>query len=76
MAASVASSSSDYGIVISLSAIFSCPDCCFFSVSSPDYLNNLSPDSKEYEDTQGKPAERSSVISITIVMSFQPSKTY
>ena len=21
----------------------------------PDYLNNLSPDSKEYEDTQGKP---------------------
>lgn len=23
----------------------------------PDYLNNLSPDSKEYEDTQGKPAE-------------------
>lgn len=24
-------------------------------VSSPDYLNNLSPDSKEYEDTQGNP---------------------
>lgn len=24
-----------------------------------DYLNNLSPDSKEYEDTQGKPAELS-----------------
>lgn len=26
-------------------------------ISFPDYLNNLSPDSKEYEDTQGKPAE-------------------
>lgn len=25
-------------------------------MSSPDYLNNLSPDSKEYEDTQGKPS--------------------
>ena len=32
--------------------IFSC--LAHFSVSSPDYLNNLSPDSKEYEDTQGK----------------------
>lgn len=32
---------------------------CDFYVSAyiPDYLNNLSPDSKEYEDTQGKPAE-------------------
>jgi len=26
----------------------------FPPLSSPDYLNNLSPDSKEYEDTQGK----------------------
>lgn len=26
-------------------------------IAFPDYLNNLSPDSKEYEDTQGKPAE-------------------
>ena len=25
----------------------------FLCVSPPDYLNNLSPDSKEYEDTQG-----------------------
>lgn len=25
-----------------------------FLVLSPDYLNNLSPDSKEYEDTQGR----------------------
>lgn len=31
----------------------------FFFLCSPDYLNNLSPDSKEYEDTQGKPGERS-----------------
>lgn len=26
-------------------------------ISFPDYLNNLSPDSKEYEDTQGKPGD-------------------
>lgn len=34
---------------------------CFPCLVSADYLNNLSPDSKEYEDTQGTAAERSSV---------------
>lgn len=47
-----------------------------FFLSSPDYLNNLSPDSKEYEDTQGKAAEWGSVIFITIIaMFFQWSNT-
>lgn len=46
------------------------PSSNLFSVSFsfPDYLNNLSPDSKEYEDTQGKPADWSSVTFINRII--------
>lgn len=43
--------------------------CFVFHVSFiADYLNNLSPDSKEYEDTQGTAAEPSCVTQSQLVL--------